>query len=200
MGRVVSNLQGWGWRAERAWRRGRLPAVAWLVVGVASAVAFGAAAWRLQQIDIEHTRLTAAVQEARANRDRSRPPAQLAAAEPDFAATLPREADGADVLRRLQSLCTTQGVSLGNVDITTTTPTAENLGKVALRGVLTGSYVQTKGVLADLLAQLPGAALESARWRPGDANRPAEMNLSLTVWSAPLVSSAGAAPSREVPQ
>jgi hypothetical protein len=172
--------------------------VAWLVAGVISAAALGAAAWRLQQIDIEHTRLTAAVQQARAERDRLRRPAQPDAPEPDFAAMLPREADSADVLRRLQSLCTTQGVSLGNVDITTTAPTAENLGKVALRGVLTGSYVQTKRVLADLLAQLPGAALESARWRPGDANRPAEMNLSLTVWSAPLVSSTGAVASREV--
>jgi hypothetical protein len=200
MGRVVSNKQGWGWRVERAWRRGRLPAVAWLVAAVASVAVLGAVAWRLQQLDGEQARLTAAVQQARADRHRLRRPTQSAAPEPDFAAMLPREADGADVLRRLQALCTTQGVSLGNVDITTTGPTAENLGKVALRGVLTGSYVQTKRVLADLLSQLPGAALESARWRPGDANRPAEMNLSLTVWSAPLVGSAGTTASREVRQ
>ena len=143
-------------------------------------------------LDGEHSRLEKALDEVRANRNRVRqsPPAEVP--RTDFAATLPRGPDGADVLRRLQSLCNAQGVSLGNVDIDATAPTAESLGKVTLRGVLTGSYVQTKRVLAELLGQLPGAALESARWRAGDASRPAELNLSVTVWSAPLAGAGGA--------
>ncbi len=174
------------WRVERAWRRGRLPAVMSCVAVLVTLLALGAATWHGQGLRAEHRRVMEEVQEqARSGHGHvHRAPSSGLAA--DFTATLPNEPDGADVLRRLQSLCAAHGVVLGNVDITTAAATGESLGKVSLRAVLSGPYVQTKQVVADLLAQLPGAALDAARWRAADASKPAELSLSLTVWSAPM--------------
>ncbi len=149
------------WRAERAWRRGQLPAVTFCVCVLVVLLALGLAAWCGQSASEERRRVVVEVQEQARSEPGRIHRAQSSGLAPDFTATLPNEPDGADVLRRLQSLCAAHGVVLGNVDIAAVAATRESLGKVSLRAVLTGPYAQTKQVLADLLAQLPGAALGS---------------------------------------
>ncbi len=120
----------------------------------------------------------------------AREPGAAVAPALDFAQRLPPLPHRLRVLADLQRATAAAGVVLLGVAVAEHPASVQQLARHDYDISLKGPYAGLKHVLAEMLGRHPGASVRSFRWRAGPVGGPAELQLSLAFWSAPLTPSA----------
>lgn len=115
------------------------------------------------------------------------PPEPVAAPAVDFARSLGAAPLAAHVVQHLQRACAEAGVSLVSVQASEHAASVERLGRLELAVQLRGGYAGSKQALKQAIERFPGMTVQRLRLRRGALPGEVETQLTLSLWSAPLL-------------
>lgn len=176
--RFIDTLnQRTGFRAWSSLKHGAVAGVLLLVIALA--------AWKLlglqrEHLELQHIELAGLQQQVASMQALSAKPVSMA---PDFTQRWPQRDEINALVRFLGGLAQERQVNVGQMSLAHTGSGAQAVGRVDIALTLSGPYIATKQLLAELLSRYPSLAVQSlsAVPRSGDVSR-IEWTLSLTLF------------------